>query len=104
MAKVWFVYEGRDPTIGEAAYELPAVEAIEKLGLTSDRFLGQDNPRFNEESRLGTIAGYKHVVVEFEESDATATGWNTGYYYASDDTGDVIDVLGPPSDPLSSAE
>jgi hypothetical protein len=57
MAKVWFVCEGPDPTIGNAAYELPAREAIEKLAVARDSILPQ-RPKFNPTSPLGRIAGY----------------------------------------------
>ena len=95
MAKVWFVYEGPEPTAGDAAYELPAEEAIEKLAVTKETILPR-RPRFNPGRRLGRIAGYKHVVLELEESDGAAIGWATGYYRVSGDPGDVIEVLGPP--------
>ena len=78
MAKIWFVYEGSEPTRGGPAYELPAAEVIERLGVTEDRFLsGQDDPgpRFNKDGGLGQIAGYKHVVLEIDESEAAAIAW-----------------------------
>ena len=80
MAKVWFVYEGSEPTVGNAAaYELPAKEAIEKLAVTRDSILPQ-RPRFNPNNPLGRIAGYQHVVLEIETADVASTGWATGYY------------------------
>jgi hypothetical protein len=100
MAKVWFVYEGPEPTRGSPAYELPAEEAIERLGVTQERFLsGLDapGPRFNKDSSLGQIAGRKHVVLELEENEAKATGWVGGYYYVSGDPEEVIALLGPPT-------
>jgi hypothetical protein len=99
MAKVWFAYEGREPTLGNAAYELPAKEAIEKLAVTSDAIL-PERPRFNPDSKLGRIAGYQHVVLELDESDAASTGWATGYYLVSASPDEVTGVLGPPRGPF----
>ena len=99
MAKVWFVCEGPDPTIGNAAYELPAREAIEKLAVARDSILPQ-RPKFNPTNPLGRIAGYKHVALEIDESDVASTGWAPGYYRVSGGPDEVIEVLGPPNKPL----
>ena len=56
MAKVWFVYEGPDPTVGSAAYELPASEAIDRLLVSMDSILPQ-RPKFDPISQLGPITG-----------------------------------------------
>ncbi|TMJ80173.1 MAG: hypothetical protein E6G78_21345 [Alphaproteobacteria bacterium] len=61
MAKVWFCYEGPEPTKGEANAERPLVELVELLR---------------------KIAGYKHVVLEVEKTEARAAGWKAGYYYS----------------------
>ena len=84
MAKVWFCYEGPEPTKGEANAERPLVELVELLRLTQDKYLGQEvaKVRFNPGNTLGKIAGYKHVVVEVEKTEARAAGWKAGYYYS----------------------
>ena len=102
MAKVWFVYEGPDPTVGSAAYELPAREAMDKLLVSRDSILPQ-RPKFDPICQLGPIAGYKHVVFQIEASDTASTGWATGYYLVPRSPDEVVDVLGPPHSPFPSA-
>jgi len=102
MAKVWFVYEGPDPTVGSAAYELPAREAIDKLLVSRDSILPQ-RPKFDPINQLGPIAGYKHVVLQIEASDTASTGWATGYYLVPRSPDEVLDVLGAPHSPFPSA-
>jgi hypothetical protein len=93
MAKVWFVFEGPEPTVGAAAYALPGKEAIEKLGVSRNSILPQ-RPKFNPTSPLSRIADYKRVVLEIEVTDAVSTGWAVGYYLVPGGPDDVIEILG----------
>jgi len=102
MAKIWLVYEGRGPTWGEAAYELPAREAVERLGVRREDFISDlaEPPHFNEQSALGTVGGYKHVVLELERTDAAEIGWKAGFYLVPSDPQGVIAILGQPRKPM----
>jgi hypothetical protein len=100
MAKIWFVYEGRTRTVGDPAYELPLDTCIKQLGLDRHQWLSDldDIPRFEEQVRgLGMIAGYKHVVCEVGEDEATKGNWRAGFYRLEIETKEVIRRLGPPA-------
>ena len=82
MAKIWPVYEGNRPTVGEPWARLPVSEAIAIFELRPNDFLsGLDStPRFGAAGTDLTYAGYKHVVVEVESDEAQATNWRPGFY------------------------
>ena len=82
MAKIWPAYEGREPTIGEPWADLPLTEAIALLGLRPKHFRSDLSapPRFGEADRNLWYAGFKHIVVEVEATEANREGWKPGFY------------------------
>lgn len=82
MAKVWAVYEGREPTIGGPWAELPLEDAVRLLELRQDDFVSDPSktPRFGDADRDLTYAGYKHIVVEVGRGEAQRTRWKPGFY------------------------
>src|SRR6266702_1537282 len=95
MAKVWLVYEGDRPTIGDARAERTLAECVELLRITRDCYLGNDEKqvRINPDSRLGTVAGYRHVVVEIEAGEAGGS-WKEGYYHSPLSPTEALKALG----------
>lgn len=81
MAKVWPVYEGRRPTVGEPWAELPLEDAIRVLDLEPAHFLTDLSriPKFGDTERDRTWIGYRHVVVEVGDHEAKA-GWKSGFF------------------------
>lgn len=82
MAKIWPVYEGREPTIGGPWAELPLAEAVSISELQPDHFESEleKTPRFGNVDRDGRLWGYKHIVVEIQPQEARKTTWKAGYY------------------------
>ena len=96
MAKIWLIYEGPSPTSGGPNYELPVSDCEAQLGLAQGSFISPlgEIPKFDDESGLGKIKGYKHVIVEIE--NAEAVGWQSGFYYLQLSPADVVEKLGQP--------
>ncbi len=82
MAKIWAVYEGRDPTIGGPWARLPALEAANLFELGPDDFLSEPDktPRFGNADRDLWYAGYKHIVVEVERKEKRQSNLLPGFY------------------------
>ena len=82
MAKIWPVYEGKEPTIGGPWARLPMSEAIALFELRPDEFVSdpEKTPRFGYEDRDLTYAGYKHIVVEIERNEGRKGKWKPGFY------------------------
>ena len=59
MAKIWPVYEGREPTRPEPWASMPFEEAIELLKLEKKDYLGghDTTPRFGNVSQDGSFGG-----------------------------------------------
>jgi hypothetical protein len=82
MAKIWPVYDGARPTVGEPWAELPIQEAaslfeLRKTDLVSDLTAP---PRFGGSHRDLTFAGFKQVVVEVDRNEASEFDWKPGFY------------------------
>lgn len=83
MAKVWRVFEGREPTGPLPWIELPLREAVELFALKQTGFvsdLQSRGPRFEPGNRFGPYAGYKHIVVEIEDDEGQKQNWKPGFY------------------------
>ena len=82
MAKIWAVYEGREPTIGGPWARLPAFEAATLFELVPEDFLSEPDktPRFGDADRDPWYAGYKHIVVEVERKEKRQSNLLPGFY------------------------
>lgn len=82
MAKIWPIYEGKEPTIGGPWARLPVLEAIALFELHPDDFVSdlEVTPRFGDADRNLTYAGYKHIVVEVEPNEGRQARWRPGFY------------------------
>ena len=99
MAKVWFVREGPNPTRDKPEHTLPLEQCIDKLGLAKFDWLhGLDRtPRFGSPTpRSRRVAGYRHVVCQVDELEASEQGWMAGYYLLEISPEEVRERLGPP--------
>jgi hypothetical protein len=101
MTELWFVYEGSKPTRGYPAYDLPTKELIARLGGESRfKWIGRlDEKLAFEETALGEIAGFRHVVLKLEEGAAKRLRWRAGLYLVSRSPLEVTEILGPPLGP-----
>ncbi len=81
MAKVWPVYEGKEPTVGRPWAVLPLDDAIRVLDLEPEHFLMDlsRTPKFGDIERDLTWVGYRHVVVEVGVDEAQGD-WRSGFY------------------------
>jgi hypothetical protein len=88
MARIWPVYEGREPTVGEPWASLPLAEAVHLFELRPEDYISGPRdtspigPRFGDYSRDLRHAGYKHVVVEIDPEEARKSKWKQGFYKA----------------------
>lgn len=82
MAKIWRVYEGKEPTIGGPWIKLPLAEAISVFDLKPEDRVSEPRttPRFGDIERDLTYAGYKVIVVEVERKEGQALSWKPGFY------------------------
>jgi hypothetical protein len=82
MAKIWPVYEGTEPTIGEPWAELPLPEALSLFELRPSDFVSDPEkaPRFGNVDRDLWFAGFKHVIVEVGASEGRRAKWKPGFY------------------------
>jgi proline racemase len=82
MAKIWPVYEGKKPTLGEAWARLPVSEAVAIFELQPSDLVSDfvATPRFGDVERDLTYAGYKYIVVEVEPGEGRQAKWNPGFY------------------------
>ena len=103
MAEVWYVYEGPksihvSPELNSRKYKR-SIADCEQLGLLQSHFINslEDGmPSFSDPSGLGTIPGYKRVVIEIEEDEAKSSGWKSGYYELPKRHKDVTTIWGKP--------
>lgn len=103
MANVWFCKEGPRPNSGDPPYQMPIEECVRLLGLEKESFVGGldgPTPKFNVNSPIGEIAGYKHVVIEVPKGEATSD-WQAGYYYLPMSPTEVIERIGKDPAPLA---
>lgn len=93
MAKIWRVYEGREPTRGGPWMDLPLSEAISIFDMRPENFLsdGETKPRFGNVDRDLWYAGHKHIVVEVEYREVQKTNWPSGFYLLSIDPDEAFD-------------
>ena len=82
MAKIWPVYEGKDPTIGEPWARLPVSEAVALFELRPDDYVSNlaVTPRFGDVDRDLTFAGFRHIVVEVGRNEGRRANWRPGFY------------------------
>jgi hypothetical protein len=80
MAKVWPVYDGRDPT-REPWAVLPLKDASRVLDLEPRHFLADlsHSPKFGDVERDLWWLGFRHVVVEVGRGEAKDL-WRPGFY------------------------
>lgn len=82
MAKIWPVYEGKNPTFWEPWARLPVSEVVAIFELRPDDFVSdlEATPRFGNVERDLTYAGFKHIVVEIERNEGRRAKWKPGFY------------------------
>ena len=82
MAKIWPVYEGKDPTFGEPWACLLVPEAVALFELQPDDYVSDlaMTPRFGNVDRNLTFAGFKHIVVEIGHNEGQQANWRPGFY------------------------
>lgn len=82
MAKIWPVYEGKEPTIGAPWAVLPLSVAIHLFELKSTDFQSElgAGPRFGATDRNLWYAGFKHIVVQVGPTEAREAAWKPGFY------------------------
>lgn len=82
MAKIWPVYEGKEPTEGGPWADIPALEAVELFDLRPDDYVSdlKETPRFGNSDRDLRYEGHKHLVVEIERREARQTTLKPGFY------------------------
>lgn len=82
MAKIWPVYEGKEPTRGDPWADVPVAEAIRLFQLRPDYLQSglSSTPRFGDAERDLWYAGFRHVLVEISEREARSVKWKPGFY------------------------
>lgn len=82
MAKIWPVYEGKEPTVGGPWAEMPLLEAIQLFELRPGDFVSElaITPRFGDTTRDRTYFGFRHVVVEVGRDEGQKAKWKSGFY------------------------
>lgn len=82
MAKIWPVYEGKEPTRGGPWADMPLREAVALLELGQHDFVSgsERTPRFGDVNRDLSFMGFKHIVVEVGPDEARREGWRPGFY------------------------
>ena len=82
MAKIWPVYEGKEPTRGGPWANLPVSEAVSLFELRPEDFvsLSATTPRFGKVDRDLWYLGYKHIVVEIGRNEGRRANWKPGFY------------------------
>lgn len=85
MAKIWPVYEGKEPTRGGPWAEISFSEAIRLFDLRQEDFISglDQTPRFGDKNQTFYYRGYKHVVVEVDQGEARREKWQPGFYRSS---------------------
>lgn len=82
MAKIWAVYEGKEPTVGDPWARIPVLEAVALFELRPDDYVSDatKTPRFGDVDRDLAYAGFKHIVVEVEANERPKGDWLPGFY------------------------
>jgi hypothetical protein len=83
MASIWPVSEGREHTPPAPWVDVPLSEAIALCDLRQSDFVSDftvSPPRFGDPDRDLWYAGFKHVVVEVQESEGRKAKWKPGFY------------------------
>ncbi len=82
MAKIWPVYEGREPTRGGPWADVPVSDAISLFELRREDFVSDlsATPRFGKGDRDLWYLGYKHIVVEIGRNEGRRIKWKPGFY------------------------
>jgi hypothetical protein len=82
MAKIWPIYEGREPTRGEPWADLPVRDAAVLFKLKPSDFVSdlETTPLFGDKDRDKSFSGYQHVVVEIGDREGRNAGWRPGFY------------------------
>ena len=82
MAKIWPVYEGREPTRPSPWVDLPLSDAIALFELRPNDFVSDLTvpPRFGDQNRDLWFAGFKNVVVQIEPDEGRKAKWKPGFY------------------------
>jgi hypothetical protein len=82
MAKIWAVYEGKEPTIGTPWANLPVSEAVALFELQPDDHVSglEATPRFGDVNRDLTYAGFRHIVVKIGRNEGRQANWKSGFY------------------------
>jgi hypothetical protein len=82
MAKIWPVYEGKEPTRGGPWADIPLPDAIDLFELTPQDFVSvlTQTPRFGDKERVLYYPGFKHIVVEVDPNEARREKWRPGFY------------------------
>ncbi len=95
MAKIWAVYEGKEPTIGGPWAHLPVSEAVALFELRPDDHVSglKATPRFGDVNRDLTYAGFRHIVVEIKRSEGRQANWKPGFYKSRITPKEAVAVL-----------
>jgi len=95
MARIWPVYDGKEPTVGGPWTELPLSKVVELLKLNPKDFVSDysTTPRFGDTTRDWTFAGYKRVVVEISPAEAAKTEWKPGFYLSRTKPSEALRIL-----------
>ena len=82
MAKIWPVYEGKEPTRGGPWAELPVPEAVSLFELQPEDYKSDlaTTPRFGNRDRDLWYLGYKRIVVEIGRNEGRRAKWKPGFY------------------------
>jgi hypothetical protein len=83
MARIWQVYEGREPTRrGSLLADIPVSDAVSAFDLRASDFTSDlsESPRFGDITPDLWYGGFRHIVVELRPSEARQIKWRPGYY------------------------
>lgn len=96
MAKIWRVYDGREPTTGGPWIVLPVSEAVDAFELRDRDYVSdlKSTPRFGDiESDLARYGGFKHIVVEINEVEGKQENMKAGFYRSRIRPADALNRL-----------
>ena len=112
MAKVYVCRYGLPLSKGMGLGELPLADAIAKLKIVKQNYIGATASKVAfgspDDAIAQVVKGFGHVVVLVSEPEASANGWSVGYYLSSvpsrEAAGKVGKKLPPPPDPAAERE
>jgi hypothetical protein len=100
MAEIWFCSEAGRPIQDEQVDERPFAECVDLLGLTAERYLGED-PTGAGAVPAEMAPGDKYLVVAVDIEEAEVMGWRPGYYPSPLEPAQGLERLGiDPADVL----